>query len=259
MRVRLRRGFVFLLTSVYSLQCEMRQFCLCLCLWTEKPTMWSKLQKRLFDRNLIFCCQNLFLVWQFSRKLISCVCHRRTFLEFCVTVNFQNIAGIWSVVFVAKNSTSMTLRILSRCFVSPDQGGPLAKCAQKFNLSPSPWTPKSLKNLLLLWLMWEGIKDFLKRKSDVLQTPEKERAPHQVVDLRLTPEPQQRDEEGAMSFSLLLPCLWSLIWEYGSMWNDPSGQTLRVHAHLGGHFTWIREIYSTPYPWEGCISHESKQ
>ena len=44
-----------------------------------------------------------------------------------------------------------------------------------------------------------------------------------------------------------------------SSWNDPSGQTLRVHAHLGGHFTWIREIYSTPYPWEGCISHESKQ
>ena len=120
-------------------------------------------------------------------------------------------------------------------------------------------------------------QEFLKRKSEgrkdessvVLQTPEKERAPHQIADLQLTPVHQQRDKEDAMSSSLpspppTLPLVCDLA-KYGSMWNDPCGKTfssedeLRIHAHLGGHFTCTRERYSTPCPWEGCISHESKQ
>ena len=103
----------------------------------------------------------------------------------------------------------------------------------------------------------------------MLQTPEKERAPHQIADLQLTPVHQQRDKEDAMSSSLPSPPptlpLVSDLAKYGSMWNDPCGKTfssedeLRIHAHLGGHFTCTRERYSTPCPWEGCISHESKQ
>ena len=122
--------------------------------------------------------------------------------------------------------------------------------------------------------MSEGIKEFLKRKSEgrkdessvVLQTPEKERAPHQVADLQLTPVHQQRNEEVAMSSSLpspppTLPLVCDLV-KYGSMW-DRCGQTfssedeLRVHAHFG-HFTCTRERYTTPCPWDGCISHEEK-
>ena len=120
-------------------------------------------------------------------------------------------------------------------------------------------------------------QEFLKRKSEgrkdessvVLQTPEKERAPHQIADLQLTPVHQQRNEEDAMSSSLpspppTLPLVCDLA-KYGSMWNDPCGKTfssedeLRIHAHLGGHFACTRERFSTPCPWEGCTSHESKQ
>jgi len=120
-------------------------------------------------------------------------------------------------------------------------------------------------------------QEFLKRKSEgrkdessvVLQTPEKERAPQEIADLQLSPVHQQRNEEDAMSSSLpspppTLPLVCDLV-KYGSMWNDPCGKTfssedeLRIHAHLGGHFTCTRERYSTPCPWEGCTSHESKQ
>ena len=115
-------------------------------------------------------------------------------------------------------------------------------------------------------------EEFLKRKSEggkeegsVLQTPEKERAPqHQIADLQLTPVHQQRKEEDAMPSPLpTLPLVCELA-KYGSMWNTPCGQTfssedeLRVHAHLG-HLLCNRERYSTPCPWDGCISHESKQ
>ena len=119
-------------------------------------------------------------------------------------------------------------------------------------------------------------QEFLKRKSEgrtdessaVLQTPEKERAPHQVADLQLTPVNQQRNEEDTMPSSLpsppsTLPLVCDLV-KFGSMWNEPCGQTfsseeeLRVHAHLGGHFTCTRERYSTPCPWDGCISHEKR-
>ena len=56
-------------------------------------------------------------------------------------------------------------------------------------------------------------QEFLKRKSEgrtdessaVLQTPEKERAPHQVADLQLTPVNQQRNEEDTMPSSLPSP------------------------------------------------------
>ena len=119
-------------------------------------------------------------------------------------------------------------------------------------------------------------QEFLKRKSEgrtdessaVLQTPEKERAPHQVADdLQLTPVNQQRNEEDTMPSSLpsppsTLPLVCDLV-KYGSIiLDEPCGQTfsseeeLRVHAHLGGHFTCTRERYSTPCPWDGCISHE---
>ena len=117
-------------------------------------------------------------------------------------------------------------------------------------------------------------QEFLKRKSEgrkdessvVLQTPEKERAPHQVADLQLTPVNQQRNEEDAMPSSLpsptpTLPLVCDLV-KYGSMWEKGCGQTfssedeLRVHVHFGGHFTCTRERYSTPCPWDGCISHE---
>ena len=120
-------------------------------------------------------------------------------------------------------------------------------------------------------------QEFLKRKSEgrtdessaVLQTPEKERAPHQVADLQLTPLNQQRNEEDTMPSSLpsppsTLPLVCDLV-KYGSIIVDePCGQTfsseeeLRVHAHLGGHFTCTRERYSTPCPWDGCIFHEKK-
>ena len=117
-------------------------------------------------------------------------------------------------------------------------------------------------------------QEFLKRKSkgakcegSVLQTPEKERAPHQVADLQLTPLHQQRDEEDEMPSSLqsppsTLPLVCDLPHSYS---DQPCGQTfssedeLRVHAHLGGHWICTRERYSTPCPWEGCISHEAKQ
>ena len=119
-------------------------------------------------------------------------------------------------------------------------------------------------------------QEFLKRKSEgrkdessvVLQTPEKERAPHQVADLQLTPVNQQRNEEDAMPSFLpsppsTLPLVCDLV-KYGSMWDERCGKTfsseeeLRVHAHLGGHFTCTRERYSTPCPWDGCISHQKK-
>ena len=118
-------------------------------------------------------------------------------------------------------------------------------------------------------------QEFLKRKSEgrkdessvVLQTPEKERAPHQIADLQLTPLHQQRNEEDAMPSSLPSPppalTLVCDLLKYGCF-GDPCGQTfsgddeLRVHAHLG-HGACTRERYSTPCPWEACISHELKQ
>ena len=106
-----------------------------------------------------------------------------------------------------------------------------------------------------------------------LSTPEKERLPDQTGDLKLTPVHGERSDEVAEDAGKppspspspppTLPLVCDLV-KYGCI-VDPCGQTfsseeeLRVHAHLGGHFTCTRERYSTPCPWEGCISHESKQ
>ena len=89
-------------------------------------------------------------------------------------------------------------------------------------------------------------QEFLKRKSEgrkdessvVLQTPEKERAPHQVADLQLTPLHQQRDEEDEMPSSLQSPpSTLPLVCDLPHSYSDrPCGQTfssedgLRVHA-----------------------------
>ena len=68
------------------------------------------------------------------------------------------------------------------------------------------------------------------------------------------------DDDLMTSTALTLVC--DLL-KYGCI-GDPCGQTfsgddeLRVHAHLGNGAC-TRERYSTPCPWEACISHESKQ
>ena len=134
---------------------------------------------------------------------------------------------------------------------------------KKKKLSPSDVRRNQRRRQEFLKRMSEGRKD---ESSVVLQTPEKERAPHQVADLQLTPVNQQRNEEDAMPSSLpsptpTLPLVCDLV-KYGSMWEKGCGQTfssedeLRVHVHFGGHFTCTRERYSTPCPWDGCISHE---
>ena len=122
----------------------------------------------------------------------------------------------------------------------------------------------------------EELKIHMKDKHTIpnLSTPEKERLPDKTGDL--TPVHGERSDEvekdeGASpagkppspSPPPTLPLVCDLV-KYGCI-VDPCGQTfsseeeLRVHAHLGGHFTCTREKYSTPCPWEGCISHESKQ
>ena len=115
----------------------------------------------------------------------------------------------------------------------------------------------------------EGVVVLPSPEKECLPSPEKERTPHYIDELQLTPVHGERNEEDALSSSLpspppTLPLVCDLA-KYGSMWNDPCGKTfssedeLRIHAHLGGHFTCTRKRYSTPCPWEGCISHESKQ
>ena len=77
-----------------------------------------------------------------------------------------------------------------------------------------------------------------KIEGSVLQTPEKERAPHQVADLQLTPVHQQRDEEDEMPSSLQSPpSTLPLVCDLPHSYSDrPCGQTfssedgLRVHA-----------------------------
>ena len=121
----------------------------------------------------------------------------------------------------------------------------------------------------------EELKIHMKDEHTIpnLSTPEKERLPDQTGDLKLTPVHGERSDEVAEDAGKppspspspppTLPLVCDLV-KYGCI-VDPCGQTfsseeeLRVHAHLGGHFTCTRERYSTPCPWEGCISHESKQ
>ena len=140
-----------------------------------------------------------------------------------------------------------------------------AKEKKKKKLSPSDVRRNQRRRQEFLERKSEGRRD---ESSVMLQTPEKERAPHQIADPQLEPLHEQRNEEDAMPSSLpspppTLPLVCDLV-KYGCI-VDPCGQTfsseeeLRVHAHLGGHFTCTREKYSTPCPWEGCISHESKK
>ena len=92
-------------------------------------------------------------------------------------------------------------------------------------------------------------QEFLKRKSkgakcegSVLQTPEKERAPHQVADLQLTPVHQQRDEEDEMPSSLqspppTLPLVCDLPhWNTGRHCGKTfsSEDYLKIHVHSSG-------------------------
>ena len=179
-------------------------------------------------------------------------------MEFCQALTSQGAKFSFNLTTGTGFSFSLDTKESSKpAFTVAEQ----AKRKKKKKLSPSDLR----RNL-------RRRQDFLKRKSEggkeegsVLQTPEKERAPqHQIADLQLTPVHQQRKEEDAMPSPLpTLPLVCELA-KYGSMWNTPCGQTfssedeLRVHAHLG-HLLCNRERYSTPCPWDGCISHESKQ
>ena len=107
-------------------------------------------------------------------------------------------------------------------------------------------------------------------------SPEKERSIASCSELQLSPIHMQRDEEklsaqeGASAPKSPPPSL-SVVCDlrrgfnpYPSPWDPECGKTftneddLRVHVHLA-HFTCFREKYSTPCPWEGCISHEVTQ
>ena len=183
-------------------------------------------------------------------------------MEFCQALTSQGMKFSFNFSTVTGFSFSLDTK---------ESGQPAFAVAEQVKKKKSKLSPSDVRR------NQRRRQEFLKRKSEgrkdessvVLQTPEKERAPHQIADLQLTPVHQQRDKEDAMSSSLpspppTLPLVCDLA-KYGSMWNDPCGKTfssedeLRIHAHLGGHFTCTRERYSTPCPWEGCISHESKQ
>ena len=110
-----------------------------------------------------------------------------------------------------------------------------------------------------------------------LPTPEKERSIASCSELQLSPIHMERNEEklseqeGASSPApsasppLSLDVVCDLRRGFSQIpWYPECGKTftneddLRVHVHLA-HFTCFREKYSTPCPWEGCISHEVKQ
>ena len=110
-----------------------------------------------------------------------------------------------------------------------------------------------------------------------LPTPEKVRSIVSCSELQLSPIHMERNEEklseqeGASSPApsasppLSLDVVCDLRRGFSQIpWYPECGKTftneddLRVHVHLA-HFTCFREKYSTPCPWEGCISHEVKQ
>ena len=91
-----------------------------------------------------------------------------------------------------------------------------------------------------------------------LSSPEKERGIASHCELQLSPIHVQRDEEN-ISEQESEPLVCDLSWpgycdskcrETFSCEND-----LRVHVHLS-HMRCFRERYSTPCPWEHCISNE---
>ena len=110
-----------------------------------------------------------------------------------------------------------------------------------------------------------------------LPTPEKVRSIVSCSELQLSPIHMERNEEklseqeGASSPApsasppLSLDVVCDLRRGFSQIpWYPECGKTftneddLRVHVHLA-HFTCFREKYSTPCPWEGCISHEVTQ
>ena len=122
----------------------------------------------------------------------------------------------------------------------------------------------------------EELNSHIESDHTALPTPEKERSIASCSELQLSPIHMQRDEEklseqeGASAPkspppSLSVECdLRRGFNPYPSPWDPECGKTftneddLRVHIHLA-HFTCFREKYSTPCPWEGCISHEVTQ
>ena len=122
----------------------------------------------------------------------------------------------------------------------------------------------------------EELNSHIESDHKALPTPEKERSIASCSSLQLSPIHMQRDEgklseqEGASSHEIPPPSL-SVVCDLGrgfnplpSPWDPECGKTftneddLRVHVHLA-HFTCFREKYSTPCPWERCISHKVKQ
>ena len=122
----------------------------------------------------------------------------------------------------------------------------------------------------------EELNSHIESDHKALPTPEKERSIASCSSLQLSPIHMQRDEgklseqEGASSHEIPPPSL-PVVCDLGrgfnplpSPWDPECGKTftneddLRVHVHLA-HFTCFREKYSTPCPWEGCISHEVTQ
>ena len=122
----------------------------------------------------------------------------------------------------------------------------------------------------------EELNSHIESDHKALPTPEKERSIASCSELQLSPIHMQRDEEklsaqeGASAPKSPPPSL-SVVCDlrrgfnpYPSPWDPECGKTftneddLRVHVHLA-HITCFREKYSTPCPWEGCISHEVTQ
>ena len=95
-----------------------------------------------------------------------------------------------------------------------------------------------------------------------LPTPEKERAPDQIADLLLTPIHGQRKDSGTMpsppsSMSVVCDLRKGTPGRPGGPCEESfsSEDDFRVHVHLK-HLLCLRQRYSTPCPWEGCIFHE---
>ena len=104
----------------------------------------------------------------------------------------------------------------------------------------------------------EELSDHNESAHKKLSSPEKERGIASHGELQLSPIHVQRDEE-SISEQESEPLVCGLTWpgycdskcrETFSCEND-----LRVHVHLS-HMRCFRERYSTPCPWEHCISNE---
>ena len=126
-------------------------------------------------------------------------------MEFCQALTSQGVK--FSFNLYTGTSFSFTLDTKESGKPTSVVAEPAKKRRKKKKLSPSDVRRNERRR-----------QEFLKRKSEgakcegsVLQTPEKERAPHQVADLQLTPVHQPRDEDGEMPSSFPLPCLWSVI------------------------------------------------